>query len=151
MLLTVVVTLWHSEVVEYQWILVGVLIGSVVGALVASRLQLTEMPELVALFNGFGVQPVCWSAREAYHRQPVPDAFGAATIVLAVVIGSVAFTGSLVAWAKLKEIGWKSFRVSKPLLSRDNGWATSCCWCLSAPAASSFALIPRKDTSCSSV
>ncbi len=118
MLLTVVVTLLHSEMVEYQWILVGVLIGSGVGTFAASRLQLTEMPELVALFNGFGGGASLLVGWEAYHRQPVLDILGASTVLLTVVIGGVAFSGSLVAWAKLKEIGWKSFRLSKPLLFR---------------------------------
>ncbi len=118
MLLTVVVTLLNSEVVEYEWILVGVLIGSGVGALAGTRLQLTEMPELVALFNGFGGGASLLVGWEAYHRQPVLDTLGAVTILLAVVIGGVTFSGSLIAWAKLKEIGWKSFRVSQPLLFR---------------------------------
>ena len=116
MLLTVVVTLLHTEVVEYQWILVGVLVGSAIGSLAATRLQLTEMPELVALFNGFGGGASLLVGWEAYHRQPLQDGLGAATILLAVVIGGVTFSGSLVAWGKLKEIGWRSFRLSRPLL-----------------------------------
>ena len=116
MLLTVVVTLLHTEVVEYQWILLGVLIGSAIGSLAATRLQLTEMPELVALFNGFGGGASLLVGWEAYHRQPLQDPLGAVTILLAVVIGGVTFSGSLVAWGKLKEIGWRSFRLSRPLL-----------------------------------
>ena len=100
MLLTVVVTLLHTEVVEYQWILVGVLIGSAIGSLAATRLQLTEMPELVALFNGFGGGASLLVGWEAYHRQPLQDPLGAVTILLAVVIGGVTFSGSLVAWGK---------------------------------------------------
>ena len=116
MLLTVVVTLLHTEVVEYQWILLGVLIGSAIGSLAATRLQLTEMPELVALFNGFGGGASLLVGWEAYHRQPVQEPLGAVTILLAVVIGGVTFSGSLVAWGKLKEIGWRSFRLSRPVL-----------------------------------
>ena len=116
MLLTVVVTLLHSEVVEYQWILVGILVGSAIGSLAATRLQLTEMPELVALFNGFGGGASLLVGWEAYHRQPLQDPLGAVTILLAVVIGGVTFSGSLVAWGKLKEIGWRSFGLSRPLL-----------------------------------
>ena len=116
MLLTVVVTLLHTEVVEYQWILAGVLIGSAIGSLAATRLQLTAMPELVALFNGFGGGASLLVGWEAYHRQPLQDPMGAVTILLAVVIGGVTFSGSLVAWGKLKEIGWRSIRLSRPLL-----------------------------------
>jgi len=116
MLLTVVVTLLHTEVVEYQWILVGVLIGSAIGSVAATRLQLTEMPELVALFNGFGGGASLLVGWEAYHRDLLQEPLGAVTILLAVVIGGVTFSGSLVAWGKLKEIGWRSFRLSRPLL-----------------------------------
>ena len=116
MLLTVVVTLLHAEVVEYQWILVGVLVGSAIGSLAATRLQLTAMPELVALFNGFGGGASLLVGWEAYHRQPLQDPMGAVTILLAVVIGGVTFSGSLVAFGKLKEIGWRSVRLSRPLL-----------------------------------
>lgn len=116
MLLTVVVTLLHTEVVEYRWILVGVLIGSAIGSLAATRLQLTEMPELVALFNGFGGGASLLVGWEAYHRQPLQDPLGAVTILLAVVIGGVTLSGSLVAWGKLREIGWGSVRLSRPLL-----------------------------------
>ena len=116
MLLTVVVTLLQAEVVEYQWILVGILIGSAIGSVAATRLQLTEMPELVALFNGFGGGASLLVGWEVYHREPLQAPLDAVTILLAVVIGGVTFSGSLVAWGKLKEIGWRSFRVSKPLL-----------------------------------
>ena len=95
MLLTVVVTLLHAEVVEYRWILVGVLIGSAIGSLAATRLQLTAMPELVALFNGFGGGASLLVGWEAYHRQPLQEPMGAVTILLAVVIGGVTFSGSL--------------------------------------------------------
>ncbi len=116
MLLTVVVTLLHAEVVEYRWILVGVLIGSAIGSLAATRLQLTAMPELVALFNGFGGGASLLVGWEAYHRQPLQEPMGAVTILLAVVIGGVTFSGSLVAWGKLKGIGWRSFSLGRPLL-----------------------------------
>lgn len=116
MLLTVVVTLLHAEVVEFQWILVGVLVGSAIGSLAATRLQLTAMPELVALFNGFGGGASLLVGWEAYHRQPLQEPMGAVAILLAVVIGGVTFSGSLVAWGKLKEIGWRSVRLSRPLL-----------------------------------
>ncbi len=116
MLLTVVVTLLHTGVVEYQWILLGVVVGSAIGSLAATRLQLTEMPELVALFNGFGGGASLLVGWEAYHRQPLQDPLSAVTILLAVVIGGVTFSGSLVAWGKLREIGWRSVRLSRPLL-----------------------------------
>ena len=53
MLLAIVVTLFNAGL-DYKWILVGVIIGSVIGLVAAYRVQMTSMPEMVALFNGFG-------------------------------------------------------------------------------------------------
>ena len=54
MLVAVVATLIHQDVVSYTLIIVGLVIGGVIGALLAVKVQMTGMPELVALFNGFG-------------------------------------------------------------------------------------------------
>ena len=54
MLLAVVVTLLDQAIIDYRWILLGIVIGSVVGTLAARLVAMTAMPEMVALFNGFG-------------------------------------------------------------------------------------------------
>lgn len=53
MLIAIVAALIDQNIVEYQWILVGMLVGGVIGAAAARLVQMTSMPEMVALFNGF--------------------------------------------------------------------------------------------------
>jgi len=54
MLMAVVLTLINQKILSYEMILVGLVIGGAIGAVLAIKIQMTEMPELVALFNGFG-------------------------------------------------------------------------------------------------
>ena len=54
MLLAVVVTLLDQAIIDYRWILLGIVIGGVIGTLAARLVAMTAMPEMVALFNGFG-------------------------------------------------------------------------------------------------
>lgn len=101
MLVAVVVALLDQGIVEYQWILIGVAVGGAIGAAAARLVAMTAMPEMVALFNGFGGMAsllVGWAAL-------TPDAttFTLITIVLSVLIGGLTFTGSLVAYGKLSE------------------------------------------------
>jgi NAD(P) transhydrogenase subunit beta len=102
MLLAVVVTLLDQAIIDYRWILLGMVIGTVVGALAARLVAMTAMPEMVALFNGFGGIAsllVGWVAL----GQTKPESFTLTTIFLSILIGGVTFTGSLVAWGKLSE------------------------------------------------
>jgi len=103
MLLAVVATLLAGGL-HYQWILAGIVIGSAVGAFAARTVQMTAMPQMVALFNGFGGLAsllVGWSEYHA-HR---PETFGftVVAVALTVIIGAVTFSGSLVAYGKLAE------------------------------------------------
>ncbi|MEN8687647.1 MAG: NAD(P)(+) transhydrogenase (Re/Si-specific) subunit beta [Desulfuromonadales bacterium] len=102
MLLAVVVTLLDQAIIDYRWILLGIVIGGLAGTLAARLVAMTAMPEMVALFNGFGGIAsllVGWVAL----AQPRLDSFLLLTIFLSVLIGGVTFTGSLVAWGKLSE------------------------------------------------
>ena len=54
MLLAVVVTLLNINTVDYSYIVAGVVVGGIVGAIMALRIQMTSMPQMVALLNGFG-------------------------------------------------------------------------------------------------
>jgi NAD(P) transhydrogenase subunit beta len=103
MLLAVIVTLLHRDSLDFRWIMVGLIIGTIVGALAARLVAMTAMPGMVGLLNGSGGLASLLVAWEAYHRDRAPDVFTAATIVLSIVIGGVAFTGSVLAWAKLAE------------------------------------------------
>lgn len=107
MLLAVVATLL-TKGLSYQWIIIGLVIGSIIGACAAYAVKMTAMPEMVALFNGFGGLAsllVGWSEYHQwlfYERTEDPTAKIIA-IVFAVLIGGVTFTGSVVAYAKLAE------------------------------------------------
>ncbi|WP_373049306.1 NAD(P)(+) transhydrogenase (Re/Si-specific) subunit beta [Vulgatibacter sp.] len=112
MLLAVVGTLLELGWVDYRWILAGLLVGSAVGAVVAVRVPMTSMPEMVALLNGFGGAASALVAISVYWVDVVePGRPGTAavvlggaeaiTMVLSVLIGAVTFSGSLIAYGKL--------------------------------------------------
>ncbi len=117
MLLAVTVTLFHQDIIDFRMIAIGVIAGSIVGVLAARFVAMTSMPEMVALLNGFGGIAsllVGWAEYianpEALHLQ------ASAAVFLAVLIGGITFSGSIIAWAKLKEIWIRNFSVSKPFL-----------------------------------
>ena len=105
MLLAVVVTLLESEL-DYPWIVAGLLIGGAAGTVWAKRVQMTGMPELVALLNGFGGFAsllVGWAeyARDKDFAASAYPTFTAFAVIFAILVGGVTFTGSLVAYLKL--------------------------------------------------
>jgi len=102
LLVAVVVTLFSAGL-DYRLIVGGLVVGSVIGAVFAIRVQMTQMPEMVALFNGFGGAA---STLVAGANLMQTDTFTADVLVataLSGVIGAVTFSGSLIAWGKLKE------------------------------------------------
>jgi NAD(P) transhydrogenase subunit beta len=106
MAVAVVVTLLSREILTFEWIAAGVALGSIVGAVAARRVQMTAMPEMVALFNGSGGAAsllVGWSAvaGTAVAGVSTLPVFGLSTVVASVLIGGLTTTGSLVAWGKL--------------------------------------------------
>ncbi len=103
MLLAVVVTLLANGL-DYTWILVGAVIGGLVGAVAATRVQMTQMPEMVALFNGFGGGASVLVAGAAFLIASEPDAQMTISTGLSGLIGAVTFTGSMIAFLKLAEI-----------------------------------------------
>ena len=100
MLLAIVVTLSVSGL-AYTWIFVGLAVGTVIGVVAARTVQMTQMPEMVALLNGSGGLASLLVGWAEYQRLPEADTFTAVAIFLAVLIGGVTFTGSLVAFGKL--------------------------------------------------
>ncbi len=103
MLLAIVVTLLHRDVISYQWILIGFIIGGAIGAFAARMVRMTAMPEMVALFNGFGGIASLLVGWAEYHQNPDIPVFTISAISLAVLIGGVTFSGSLIAYGKLSE------------------------------------------------
>ncbi|HSR53487.1 MAG TPA: NAD(P)(+) transhydrogenase (Re/Si-specific) subunit beta [Acidobacteriota bacterium] len=105
MLLAVVVTLFSQGILDFQYIAIGIVIGTVIGAVAAQRVAMTAMPEMVALFNGSGGAASLLVGWSEYVRDPQGmTLFLSITILLAVLIGGVTFFGSLVAWAKLQDL-----------------------------------------------
>ena len=108
MLIAVVATLLHPDVHNYGLIIVGIAIGTVIGAVSARAVKMTAMPQMVALFNGVGGGAVALVSLSEYHdRIPLPGEIPLDTLLptlLACVIGAVSFAGSLIAFAKLQEL-----------------------------------------------
>jgi NAD(P) transhydrogenase subunit beta len=103
----VVATLVSTGVLNWAWILAGIAVGSAIGAFAALRVQMTAMPEMVALLNGSGGAAsalVAGAELEGYaSRAQDPSGVVATAIVVGTLIGAVTLTGSLVAYAKLAE------------------------------------------------
>ena len=102
MLLAVVIAL-VSDQLQYPLIITGLVIGALVGAVFAIKVQMTSMPQLVALFNGFGgVASVLVAGAALYQSQlGTPELIATA---LTGVIGAVTFLGSVIAFGKLQEL-----------------------------------------------
>jgi len=113
MFLAVVATLFNQEIIDFRFILGGIALGSIIGVLAARLVAMTAMPEMVALLNGFGGIASLLVGWAEYNRAMAPDKFTAVTIFLAVMIGGVTFSGSVIAWAKLKEFWIGNFGISK--------------------------------------
>ena len=101
MLLAIVAALLDQGIVDYSFILGGFVLGGLIGAAAARLVRMTSMPEMVALFNGFGGMASLLVGTAA--SSDAAATFTLITIVLSILIGGVTFTGSLVAWGKLSE------------------------------------------------
>lgn len=104
MFLGVVVTLLHKDVLHFEMIIAGVVVGGLIGGIAAKKVEMTSMPEMVALFNGVGgASSVLVALGEFYRAGGESMAIDALiTVGLSVLIGAVTFTGSLMAFGKLK-------------------------------------------------
>lgn len=108
MLIAVVVTLTDKKILDYQYIFIGLVVGSAIGTVMAKKVQMTAMPQMVGLLNGFGGGASTLVAYAEYLRFSEGAAQfssdGLSALVLSLLIGAVTFTGSLVAFAKLQGI-----------------------------------------------
>ncbi len=101
MLVAIVAALLDQGIVQYEYILGGMVVGGAVGAVAARTVAMTSMPEMVALFNGVGGAA---SGLVGVAALSIADgSFTHITIILSILIGGVTFTGSLVAYGKLSE------------------------------------------------
>jgi NAD(P) transhydrogenase subunit beta len=114
MLLATVAVLASRGIVDFGEIAIGVGIGGLIGALLAVKIQMTAMPQLVAIFNGFGggasVLVVASELSEMRAHAFVPPEIMSVPMAATALIGAVTFTGSLVAFAKLQELIKKNLR-----------------------------------------
>ncbi|HOJ62134.1 MAG TPA: NAD(P)(+) transhydrogenase (Re/Si-specific) subunit beta [bacterium] len=108
MLLAIVVTLLHQQIVGYGVIIAGILVGGIIGAWMAFAIRMTAMPQMVALLNGFGGGASVVVAGAELHKVLVESAALTTDVAIATaasgIIGAVTFWGSLVAYAKLEEL-----------------------------------------------
>jgi len=94
--------LYQGEVASiiYILIVIAILIGTIVGWAVAKKVGMTKMPELVSLFNGMGGASAALIGLIEFHHY-IGDQVSIFTIIAGVIIGSISFSGSMIAWAKL--------------------------------------------------
>jgi NAD(P) transhydrogenase subunit beta len=108
MLIAIVATLVHRDIVSFWGILGGAVVGSAIGAVAAFTVRMTAMPQMVAMFNGLGGGASALVASAELVRLvdvgTPPELAISLPIVLGTVIGAVTLTGSLIAFAKLQEV-----------------------------------------------
>ncbi len=106
MLVAVVVTLIAQEILDGYLLLIGIGVGSLIGALLAIFIQMTAMPQLVGLFNGLGgIASVLVASAVLYNGSIVGfDVVGLLAVTASSLIGAVTFWGSLVAFGKLQGV-----------------------------------------------
>ncbi len=112
MLIAIVTTLLDLGMVDYRWIVTGLVVGGLIGAIAAIKVEMTGMPEMVALFNGFGggasalvALSILWTdiieRGESGTAASLIGADASISAGLSILIGAVTITGSLVAFLKL--------------------------------------------------
>ena len=104
MLLAVVITLLDQNIIDYRFIAGALLAGGIVGYFAATKVQMTSMPEMVAIFNGFGGIASLLEGSAEYVVSPLNNPALMGAIYLTVLIGGLTFTGSLIAYGKLSEV-----------------------------------------------
>jgi NAD(P) transhydrogenase subunit beta len=113
MFLAIVATLVDQEVLTYEWIIIGAIVGSLVGVLLAFKTPMTGMPQMVGMLNGFGGGASTLVALSEYFKKNpnYPTDMGlpfnlpidqGVAIILSLLIGGVTFTGSMIAFGKLQ-------------------------------------------------
>ena len=107
MLIAIIATVYLGTNLDFSKILIAMTIGSIIGVFFAIRVEMTQMPQLVAIFNGFGGAASALVASAEFFKSissstPNPTTFLILTITLSVLIGTLTFTGSFIAFGKLQ-------------------------------------------------
>jgi len=116
MLVAIIATVISFELLDFKLIAIGMIIGTIIGATFAIRVQMTQMPQMVAIFNGFGGGASALVAAAEYFTKYGTvelNTFITATIILSVFIGTLTFSGSFIAFGKLQ-----GFVSGKPIVFR---------------------------------
>jgi NAD(P) transhydrogenase subunit beta len=108
MLIAVVATAFDANIISWTDIVIGAVIGAPIGFISARLVKMTAMPQMVALFNGAGGGAAALVSSGEFLRLlnsgSAPTWYQMLPIVLSCIIGSISFSGSLVAFAKLQEL-----------------------------------------------
>lgn len=108
MLLAIIATLFVSGIKDYTVILIGVIIGSALGAVMAYTVKMTAMPQMVGILNGFGGGASALVAAAEFFKyaaNPSTLTFDVSiTIMLAMIVGAITFSGSMIAAGKLQGV-----------------------------------------------
>ena len=103
MLIAVLTTLITGASLSYELIAIGMIVGAIIGAFFAIRVEMTQMPQMVAIFNGFGgIASALVAAAEFFNPSETLHLFSLSTISLSVFVGTLTFTGSFIAFGKLQ-------------------------------------------------
>jgi H+-translocating NAD(P) transhydrogenase subunit beta len=104
MVLAIAGTLLHRGIVDYKWILISLVLGTIIGVPLG-RVQMTAVPQRTALSHAFGALCVTLvGTAEFYLRSPSVAPFMMAVLSMEVILGGLTFTGSLMAAGKLQEL-----------------------------------------------
>ena len=106
--------LYQGEIPTLIYALIGIaiVIGTIIGWLVAKKVAMTKMPELVSLFNGMGGASAALIGLIEFHHY-TGETLSIVTILAGIIIGSISFSGSMIAWAKLNGTLNKPLRLPK--------------------------------------
>jgi NAD(P) transhydrogenase subunit beta len=98
--------------IAYYLIAIAIIIGTIIGWGVAKKVDMTKMPELVSMFNGMGGASAALIGLIEFHHY-IGDQLSIFTIIAGMIIGSISFSGSMIAWAKLNGTMNKPIRLPK--------------------------------------
>ena len=109
MLIAIVISLCDNNILSYQFIFIGLALGTVIGLLMGLKVKMTGVPQMVALLNGFGgIASVLVCIAQYYDQNSFAaiqnSNFIYLTFILSIVIGGITVTGSLIAFGKLQEL-----------------------------------------------
>jgi NAD(P) transhydrogenase subunit beta len=104
MLLAIVGTLFHRDIISYEWIVAGLIIGSIIGGAISIWVPMTAMPQRTALSHAFGALAASLVGVSEYYRHTADiSTFKMGALSFEVLLGGITVTGSLMAFIKLQD------------------------------------------------